>query len=256
MASTSKSCTVHSGGGRRIAVLAALCLSIVACGGTDPATIADGRPLYDRLTTVLSSASFAPPIYRSAIEAAPSTKFVVDGRESMTVSDALVIGSVQSVVGATAWSFSAGPQVEGGPNTVKRLSFNDPEGDIDVVAVTLRVERSSTADGNALPETISFGLSLPSVTSLPTLEEQLKSLGTLAVLLERNEMTPFDFDKSLYGVVGYGTFLGSVDGDVVTFGAITPSPFGFAKEVVTVDAILAGAGTIALTEQNGQITRG
>jgi hypothetical protein len=235
--------------------LAVLSIFVLACGGEKSAQSTDGRLLYERLGSLFSSASFAPPIYRSAIEAAPATTFVVDGERTMTASDAFAVGTVQSLAGVAAWSFAAGPNVADGPSAVRQLPFNDPGADIDVAAVTLRVERFATAAGGVQPDTVSFGLSLPSPTNLPALEQQLKGAGRIAVLLESNEKTPFDFDRSLYGVVGYGAFLGTVDNDEVTFGDLTPSPFGFAKEVVTIDAILKGAGTIALREVNGLLER-
>lgn len=126
--------------GRRALGLVVLSLSVLSCGGTDQALTTDSRPLYDRLATLLSGASFTPPIYRSATEASPATTYVVDGQETVTASDVLVIGAVQSVEGVAAWSYAAGPSEEGEPDRVERLALNDPQANIDVVSVTVRVE--------------------------------------------------------------------------------------------------------------------
>lgn len=167
------------------------------------------------------SASFLPPLYRTAREAMPTTSFKVDGKPQSPVSDLFVVGRVASIDEGRSFSWPNGPQVQGGPATQEEHPFNAPKSQISTISMQVDVERSIAGEPG-LPQlkTVRIGLSLPSPVDMNSVRAEFPAGRRIAAILVANAKTPFVEDPNWFGVLGYGEMLGFVDeGGTVTFPA-------------------------------------
>jgi hypothetical protein len=204
------------------AVIAVLLFAASSCG-EESAIKADNRPIAEQIVDMRSTGDFDQVPYRSAVEATPKSTIVIDGVVQRPPSDLLVLGKVTAVEPSRSYSWPGGPQVVGGPSTRVEHAFNAPEAWISTVTVEVAVEKSSYVDKRfSQLKVVRFGLSLKSPVDVDAIRVELMSHDKVAALLVANESTPFDQDPDLFGVLGFGEFLGFVDkGGNVEFKAST-----------------------------------
>ena len=245
-------------------VILAVVLTLTAGCADRPSGSEHNHPVTwsDGLFALISSGSLEPPLYDSAVEATPNTRFVVDGKPQPPVSDLLAVGRVVSVKAGHSFSWPDGPQIEGEPPTRVEHKFNSPDAWVSTVHIALSIDESVAAAGTfqGLSE-VSFGLTLPSPADIEGLERDLREAHSVVAILERNARSAFDYDSALLGVLGYGMFLGTADpAGSVTFPAseFDRSADG-APMKIPLERLLAGSGTIYLrtdpsaTESYGEV---
>lgn len=230
---------------------------LTACGSEIAESHGDARPLAEQISALIDGASFEDPLFRSVIDATPQTTLILDGAIQEPYSDLLVVGKVTAVKGDFGFSWPKGPQIAGEASNRQQSAFNSAEAEIVTLSVTVAVEdfRELHPTTEERPE-VRFGLSLLAPVDLDAVSKGLVGRHVVA-LLQSNEKTPFDYDRSLYGVLWGGEFLGFVDEqgqvefpasefDVAPEGGPLPIPLG---------ELFRDPTTVELKTVNGQVER-
>lgn len=228
-------------------------LALTSCGG-DSTRKANDRPLADQVLELRSTGDFAQVPYRSAVEATPTSTITIDGVVQPPPSDLLVAGRVTAVEPGRSFSWPAGPQIVGRPSTRVEHKFNDPDAWISTVIVEVAIDKSSFVDDRyAGLKVVRFGLSLHSPVDVDAIRSELLAYDRVVALLVANEFTPFDQDKDLFGVLGYGEFLGFVDkvGNVVFKASDLATETNGIPQAVTVDELFSTSPTVTIKLVDG-----
>lgn len=204
-----------------VALLAAVALVSCARGGSAPDL--SSAPVAEQIIAVTGHASTVSTWYSSPLEATPLTTYVIDGEEqSDPVSDLFVVGTVLDVTGGKGYSWSDGPQEEGGRLTEATHEFNHSDAWLSTVRLTISIESSLYRDAVfAGLQEVKIGLALMSPVSLDSLRTEL--IGQrIAAPLQTNDKTFFRQESEVYGVLLAGEMLGYVGNDgTVSFPSIT-----------------------------------
>ena len=161
--------------------------------------------------------------YSSPLEATPLTTYVIDGEEKPNpVSDLFVVGTILNVTGGMGYSWTGGPQEEGGQPTEETHAFNHEDAWLSTVHLTVSIESSLYRDATfASLQEVKIGLALLSPVNLDSLRTELVDQ-RIAAPLRTNEKTFFRQEPGVYGVLLSGELLGFVgDDDMVSFPSIT-----------------------------------
>ncbi len=241
----------------KLVALTMCAVLVTACGSDSTARQRqrDTRSLSARLEAKSASVALSEPAYRSAAEAAPLTRFVIDGKPAVAVSSVFAVGTVDSVVAGVGLDYDGytPSTADSGQQTAPEVEFGSDASDLDVVVVSLDARTGVRSDGSDVSGPVSFLLAVPAPTDLESLREQLIGVD-VGVLLNESE-SGLSLGPDVLEVVGFDTFLGKVAGESVEFGTLTTSPLNLQPETVLIGDLLQGAGTIEVRYENGGFVR-
>lgn len=202
-------------------LVAAMVVMAGGCAGGDSVANADG--VFENIRARHETASRGGSLYSSPVEAMPQVRYVIDGGEPISISDAYVVGEFVSAEAGKSFRWSEDAESE----TRHELDFNAKDAEVSTVHVTLAIERS-IVDPNQPDEvhrslnrgnSVTFGLALNAPVNLEAVTAEFEKTATLVVLLYQPSPV-FDYEKGLWAVLEDGAFLGHAINDSAYFPAL------------------------------------
>lgn len=220
---------------RRSLALAAAC-SVVLAGCIGGSTGGDGgagfasRGVFEVIQARNESASRGGTLYQSIPEAMPQVRYIVDGREPVSVADAYIVGELVSVDPGRTFQWTIDST---GEESRHEVPFNTARTDAETsqastVHLTLEITRSivspdepASVHDRLMPgNTVVLGLTLGEQVDLDAVRAEFGAVDSFAALLYQQSAV-FDYDTDLWAILEDGVFLGTIndDGSQVTFPA-------------------------------------
>jgi hypothetical protein len=162
-------------------------------------------------------ASRTLPAYRNVADALPTVEYHADTGEVFRVSDAFVLGEYVKIEPGVSMRWDETTEED----IAIQLPFGDPTAMASTAHVTVEVTESVLVDGSAElnGQTITVGIVVWDTDNLATIKAEFEQHPTIATMLTNSSLV-FDYDPTLWAIIGDGSFLGLPVGDQLIFPAL------------------------------------